>query len=650
MVNVFFLKTRYNKLMTHAFKKIFASFLERPDVWFFCGFLITFTLSIRKVLFFYPINGTFNEYTGIYLYLSDIFLFLTIATWLFILCNKYSILSTFKLFALKCSTWNILLKNYIQNVPRLPRSNKMFHVEHFVYFWSGTFLCLKKVYKQVINNYTIIFPLLLAIFSFLSILWASNQSVAFFRSIKLLEFILLYFYIIYNVPRSPRTNEQSLRVEAGGTFLAKAEDKKGLTLAPCSENVPRGTFSESTGWNIFSGFLIIIIISGFIQSIIGFVQFFTNQSAGLFWLRESVLSPEISGVAKIIFDGASQIRAYGLFPHPNIFGGFLVISIISSLLYLKMFHACPVATKCSTWNILFASGVEHSNENSTNKLSVLEHLFKIVPRGTILRAFIIIQVFALLLTFSKSAIIGLFIGFLSIVANNTLFNIPPASTREGRLSTRGGRGTIFDKLYRSFHACPVAEKCSTWNISLASGMEHFWKKIILLFSIITLLFFIIKPDIGSLFLKSLNERSFYLNVSRGTFAENPFFGIGAGQFVPNLQNVRNLEMWQFQPVHNVFLLILNECGIFILFAFLFFLYKMFHVEHYTGHAWNIVLSKRSAFDNLNIESLLRMVLLAFIFIMFFDHYLWDIQQGQTMLWAILGLIVASRRKQLFGEL
>ncbi|HOX10842.1 MAG TPA: hypothetical protein PK333_02530, partial [Candidatus Moranbacteria bacterium] len=262
--------------MTHAFKKIFASFLERPDVWFFCGFLITFTLSIRKVLFFYPINGTFNEYTGIYLYLSDIFLFLTIATWLFILCNKYSILSTFKLFALKCSTWNILLKNYIQNVPRLPRSNKMFHVEHFVYFWGGTFLCLKKVYKQVINNYTIIFPLLLAIFSFLSILWASNQSVAFFRSIKLLEFILLYFYIIYNVPRSPRTNEQSLRVEAGGTFLAKAEDKKGLTLAPCSENVPRGTFSESTGWNIFSGFLIIIIISGFIQSIIGFVQFFTN--------------------------------------------------------------------------------------------------------------------------------------------------------------------------------------------------------------------------------------------------------------------------------------------------------------------------------------------------------------------------------------
>ena len=182
MVNVFFLKTRYNKLMAHTFKKIFASFLEKPDVWFFYGFLITFTLSIRKVLFFYPINGTFNEYTGIYLYLSDIFLFLTIAIWLFILCNKYSILSIFKLFALKCST-----------------PVQMFHVEHL--YWGGTFICLKKVYKQVINNYVIIFPLLLALFSFLSILWASNQSVALFRSIKLFEFILLYFYIVYNVPR-----------------------------------------------------------------------------------------------------------------------------------------------------------------------------------------------------------------------------------------------------------------------------------------------------------------------------------------------------------------------------------------------------------------------------------------------------------------
>lgn len=71
---------------------------------------------------------------------------------------------------------------------------------------------------------------------------------------------------------------------------------------------------------------------------------------------------------------------------------------------------------------------------------------------------------------------------------------------------------------------------------------------------------------------------------------------------------------------------------------------------YKCSTWNIIRGTRGTFDNLNIESLLKIVLLAFIFIMFFDHYLWDIQQGQIMLWAILGLIVARNRKQLFGEL
>jgi len=183
----------------------------------------------------------------------------------------------------------------------------------------------------------------------------------------------------------------------------------------------------------------------------------------------------------------------------------------------------------------------------------------------------------------------------------------------------------------------------------------------------------------TLFLKSLNERITYLNVSRRTFFENPFFGTGIGQFVPNLKNVANLETWQFQPVHNVFLLILNELGIFIFFGFIFFIYKifrpsinvppqykcstpvqMFHpstnvprgtlygasVEHCTGQAWNIVRGRRGTFNNLNIESLLKGTLLAFIFIMFFDHYLWDIQQGQIIFWTILGLIMTSQRKRL----
>ena len=632
--------------MAHAFKKILSSFFKRPDLWFFSGFLLTFPLTTRKVLLFYPINDAFNEYTGIYLYLSDIFLLLTIISWFIILCNKYSILSI-----LKCSTWNILesifkkrLKKGINeqlqissekydkqdtpasNAPRLPRSNKLFHVEQFIYFWSGTFIMLKKLYQQIINNYAIIFPLLLAIFSFLSILWTNNKPIALFRSIKLFEFILLYFYIIYNVPRPPRVDEQPSRVEAGGTFLEKIENKKCSTpeqMFHPSTNVPRGTLygtgvEHYTGhaWNIFGGFLVIIIISGFIQSIIGFLQFFRNSSLGLIWLKESVLSPEISGVAKIIFDGIVHIRSYGLFPHPNVFGGFLIFSIIATLLYFKMFHACPAVTKCSTWNILFTSGVEHFEKNlSQAKLNssepncstwnnLKESMGKNVPRGTFLmHLFILIQATALLLTFSKSAIIGLFIGFLYIAANNVPFNVPrPPRVDEQPSRVEAGGTFSKDPMFKMFH------------------VEHFWRKVFLAIVISVLLLFIFKPDMQTLFLKSLNERITYLNVSRRTFFENPFFGTGIGQFVPNLKNVANLETWQFQPVHNVFLLILNELGIFIFFGFIFFIYKifrpsinvppqykcstpvqMFHpstnvprgtlygasVEHCTGQAWNI---------------------------------------------------------------
>jgi hypothetical protein len=104
---------------------------------------------------------------------------------------------------------------------------------------------------------------------------------------------------------------------------------------PAPYNVPRGTFV--LGWNILNKFSIIIIIAGFIQSIIGIFQFIVQHSLGLFWLKESIISSQTAGVAKIIFNENTFIRAYGLFPHPNIFGGFLVFSIILTLLYLKIF-------------------------------------------------------------------------------------------------------------------------------------------------------------------------------------------------------------------------------------------------------------------------------------------------------------------------
>ena len=126
--------------------RIWNNFKSQPDIWFFYGFLASFTLSIRKVLFFYPINGQFNEYSGIYLYLSDIFLLLALFGWaISILQNKSSYLSIIT----------------ARNVPR------------------GTILS----------------AFILISWSFISIIWSDNQNIAFFKSLKLLELYLLFIFI-----------------------------------------------------------------------------------------------------------------------------------------------------------------------------------------------------------------------------------------------------------------------------------------------------------------------------------------------------------------------------------------------------------------------------------------------------------------------
>lgn len=476
--------------------KIFKSFKTNPDLWFFYGFLITFTLSVRKVLFFYPINGQFNEYTGAYLYLSDIFLALALVLWgILILCNKKRYLSI--------------------NIPRS----------------------------------LLLLPALLVALSFISIFWSDNQNIAIFRSIKLLEFYLLYIYIILNVPC--------------GTFLK----------------------------NSFS----IIIFIGLFQAIIGIWQFIIQHSIGFFWLKESLISPEIPGVAKFIFDGERIIRAYGLFPHPNILAGFLVFSIIATFVYKKLFH--------------IATNVSRETSYGAN----IEHLIKKCFTWNI---FLIIQIIALILTFSKSAIIGVFIVFLSIHYRKMLhfgINVLPA--------------------------CPVG-RCGTL---IMQNLKKYWKQITITIIVLFLAINWLGLDWNTFLAKSMNERLFYLNVSRGTILTHPVTGIGSGQLVLKTADFvpygTKLELWQYQPVHNVFLLIWSELGIIGLFLLIWWLWKLFHsrrneiVPHGTISSYGAGVKHGETVDNF-----FKGLFLATIFIMLFDHYFWDIQQGQIMLWLIAGLL------------
>jgi len=425
---------------------------------------------------------------------------------------------------------------------------------------------------------------------------------------------------------------------------------------------------------------LIIIVTGVIQATIGIVQFLIQKSIGLFWLKESIISSSITGVAKIILNGDAYIRAYGLFPHPNILGGFLIFSILISFLYLKLFHVehfegreCVPQLKkikCSTWNILKEKVTSIVPRLPRRMFQALKNIFfkpylnkKICNEkmfhvehfywgGTIWKIFISIQLIALSLTFSKSAIIGLLVGLFYLYTILKIQNVP--------------RGTLFEK-YKNI-------KCSTWNIS--TRVENFRINILITFIVIVLFTIIAKPDLNSLLIKSLEERMFYLSASYEMFLSHPFIGVGAGQFIFNLMEIPSIQAWQFQPVHNVFLLILNEFGIFIMLGFLYFIFKLFHAcpvgcsNNSKSSSLNFTSIKKSAtnkcstwniptgveqFEKDNILIVPRgtirilsifanAILLAFIFIMLFDHYFWDIQQGQILLWMIFGFI-ASQNKQ-----
>lgn len=493
-----------SKHMT-LFRKLWENFKSQPDLWFFQCFLFSFPLSIRKVLYYFPIDGQFNEYTGIYLYLSDIFLVLTILTWLYTaLQHKVSILSIYKI-------------------------------------------------HPALKNFAIGF-ILLIFWSFVSITWASNVPIALFKSIKLFECFFLFSYII--------------------------------------QIVPRGTIIK----HIFKP----IILIGIIESLIGILQFIFQHSLGLLWLKESVIANDIPGVAKIVFAGEKYIRAYGTFPHPNILGGFLMFSLVITFLCTKhkLFH------------------VEQSNKfNSFHKPSKTQ----IVPRGTITLAHkisisekwlilaISIQVIALLSTFSKSAILGLAIGIIFIYRK-----LIAARIRNIKIVPRG---TII-----------IASSCM----------------------ILLALLSLSKLDLKTYITQPITERAFYLNVSRGTILHNSLFGLGMGQFVLNISRYskESVETWQFQPVHNVFLLIWSELGIIGLGLFTWMIWQLFHVEQFTyatakSHIHNLQIVSRGTIY----APILKVVLIGQIFIALFDHYQWDIQQGQIVFWILISLIIMSAQKK-----
>jgi len=129
---------------------------------------------------------------------------------------------------------------------------------------------------------------------------------------------------------------------------------------------------------------------------------------------------------------------------------------------------------------------------------------------------------------------------------------------------------------------------------------------------------------GFLDSQSVDLRGFYNAVAMENIASFPLLGVGQGNFVWALMQVVEIDFWMYQPVHNSYLLLGVEAGVPALLAFLAFL----------------LLTLRDSWQQkykLGISSILFIVV-CLLLIGLFDHFLWDIQQGQILFWLMLGLL------------
>jgi O-antigen ligase len=297
------------------------------------------------------------------------------------------------------------------------------------------------------------------------------------------------------------------------------------------------------------------VILGTFESILGIFQFIKQKSIGLKRMGEQVIAPSMQGIAKVIVKSKEYIRAYGTFPHPNLMSAF-----VFTALFLNIYLLVKLDSK-------------------------LSKLFLI--------ASLLINIFGLILTFSRAAYLAAFFSlllFFGILLKKHLFNKRVAA--------------IIVLIFGGFLLATVI-----------------LRPFILTRATIT--------DDASL------ERIFYAKIGLKILETHPILGDRLGQSVLDMQKYSPVKLWpwQIQPVHNYFLLAAVEMGIIgVLLLTIFFL---LHVKQIIQSIF------KNRGEDINFQITLLCILIGFLILMQFDHYFYTIEQTQLLLWIILGLISAE---------
>jgi hypothetical protein len=308
------------------------------------------------------------------------------------------------------------------------------------------------------------------------------------------------------------------------------------------------------------------VAGGLMQSVLGLAQFLLQHDVGIRKMGETLLQTDMRGVA-VFYDLAhvKVLRAYGTLPHPNILAAYLMLTFWG-LCWLYIRHGAEAQKH--TW-----SAVSWGASASI----ILLAMYATYSR-TMIAAWVVATGLMMLAVWLKRA--------------NRWPHIVLIRTRT-----------------RDIIVLVAA-------VSLAFTMAQ-WPRIVARMTI--------SSGDEAVRLRVMYNRD-ALGSGSGSHWNINWTGVGIGNFTSWLKRYDpSLPAFQYQPAHNVFLLVYSELGL---------------LGSIAWGAWLLyvaVMLWRSRRDQPLLRFAFATILGALLFIALFDHFFWTLQQGRIMWYMALAL-------------
>ena len=325
-----------------------------------------------------------------------------------------------------------------------------------------------------------------------------------------------------------------------------------------------------------------------LQALFGIGQFLAQSSPASTWFGLASHDPASAGTAVVEAGGMRWLRAYGSLPHPNVLGGYLAVALLVAFgFYLRVYE--EVRRGFATWTR------ENIRRHVEGKQWYVHQAWRIAS----LLAVLTILTVGLLLSFSRSAWLGFSAGwFVALVSLLVL--------KWSWGWQLWAKWTFFMAVVATFVVLAVPAAFTT-RAEANGRLEQ----------------------------QSISVRRQLFTDAYDLLKLEPIRGVGYGIMVVAVYDrvdQHRPSTFDYQPVHNTYLLSAVELGVLGGAAFLTLLL-------FVLRAALIQLSQRKNW--LAVTGLAALCCLLGTGL--FDHYLWTLPVGASLLWFVLG--VGSREAE-----